>query len=81
MADYTQGFESVAEFNAITETDWSNPTGTVWTCTTSAPHSGTKCLRGGGSNNVVTTVQVTKTTGAGTLSFWWKVSSEATYDT
>jgi len=80
MADYTEGFEALALNDTITTSGWDNPTGVKWKCDTYSPNTGTKCLKGTGPNNVVTTVTLTKDMADGTASFYWRVSSENTFD-
>jgi M6 family metalloprotease-like protein len=51
-----------------------------WTAQTLITHDGSSAARSGSIGDNTNSILQTVLTGPGTLSFWWKVSSEATYD-
>ena len=54
---------------------------TPWTAQTTVTHDGNDAARSGPiTNNQRSTLQVTGVQGPATVSFWWKVDSEATFD-
>lgn len=61
---------------------WQNTSSTPWTITTLSPYEGTYCAKSGAiGHNSSTTLRITDTaTVADTISFFYKVSSEQTYD-
>ena len=61
---------------------WQNTSSTAWEITTQAPYEGSYCAKSGAiSHNGNTTLGITDTaTVADTISFYYKVSSEQTYD-
>ncbi len=52
-----------------------------WVGQSSTSHDGVDAAQSGGISNSQTNSLLATVTGPGTLSFWWKVSSEAVYDT
>jgi parallel beta-helix repeat protein len=64
----------------LTNTDWLSVGDTTWFVQNNITHSGFLALRSGTiTNNQTSTVQTTLT-GPGTLTFWWKVSSQLNRD-
>ena len=51
-----------------------------WSVQTSTTHDGTDAARSGVVGNSQSSWMQTTVSGAGTVSFWWRVSSEANYD-
>ena len=54
--------------------------GTPWTVQTTTYHSSPSAAQSGAIGNSATTVMAAKVSGRGTMSFQWKVSSQANYD-
>lgn len=70
------------ETNDFSNMAWQNTSSIPWTITTSNPYEGSYCAKSGAiGHNSNTTLRITDTaTVADTLSFYYKVSSEQTYD-
>ncbi|MDO9578545.1 MAG: carboxypeptidase regulatory-like domain-containing protein [Candidatus Cloacimonadales bacterium] len=73
-----EGFET-GDFSAY---EWQLSGNVNWFVTNSSPYEGTYCAQGGDIDNSQTTaLQVTRDiTDNGTISFYWKVSSESNWD-
>ena len=54
---------------------------TPWILQTATAHSSPSAMQSGNIDDNASTVLAAKVIGPGTLSFWWKVSSEQNYDT
>ena len=73
----SEGFET-GDFSKF---PWTHPDAIDWTVTTTTPHAGRYAAKSGAiTHSGLTTLQVTQTTGAGNITFWRKVSSEASFD-
>ena len=70
------------ETGGFSNMEWQNTSSTPWTITTQAPYDGSYCAKSGAiSHSSNTTLRITDTaTVADTLSFYYKVSSEQSYD-
>ena len=64
-----------------TNLSWSTSTGAPWLGQRNVTHDATAAAQSGSIGHNQQTVLQTTVTGPGTLSFWWKVSSEAGNDT
>ena len=70
------------ETGEFTNMDWQNNSSIPWTITAQAPYEGTFCAKSGAiTHNGMTTLSISYTSEvADTLSFYYKVSCEETYD-
>jgi hypothetical protein len=70
------------ETGDFTSMPWQNTSSTPWTITTQTPFEGTYCAKSGSiSHNASTMLRIVDTASvADTISFYYKVSSEANYD-
>ncbi len=68
--------------NAVDNTNliWTTGGNAVWTRQTTTTHDGSDAAKSGTIGNSQQSWMETSVTGPGTLSFWWQVSSQATYD-
>lgn len=78
IGEVTEDWES----DGFTNMNWVNNSSIPWTIATNTPYEGNYCARSGNiGNNGTTALRITDTaTVNDTISFYYKVSSEATYD-
>ena len=78
IGEVTEDWES----DSFTNMNWVNNSSIPWTIATNTPYEGNYCARSGNiGNNGTTALRITDTaTVNDTISFYYKVSSEATYD-
>lgn len=76
--NYATGFESTS-----LPAGYATSGSASWTTTTTMPHTGTRCAQSGTIIDSETTSMTTTVVlpAASTLTFWYRVSSESTYDT